>query len=66
MSGTVRVRLHKGTCSVVGRQSPHALYDYGLATYDEADQFDHQASVGFIKVFGLPVRTQAKRQPRQG
>ena len=65
VSGTVRLRLHKGTCAVVGRQSPHALYDYGLATYDQADQFDHQASVGFIKVFGLPVRTQARRQPRQ-
>ena len=32
VSGTVRVRLHKGTCTVVGRRSPHALYDYGLAT----------------------------------
>ena len=65
VSGTVRVKLHKGSCSVVGRKSPHALYDYGLATYDESDQFDHQASVGFIKVFGLPVRTQARRQARQ-
>ena len=64
VSGTVRVKLHKGSCSVVGRKSPHALYDYGLATYDESDVFDHQASVGFIKVFGLPVRTQARRQPR--
>ena len=64
VSGTVRVKLHKGSCSVVGRKSPHALYDYGLATYDESDQFDHQASVGFIKVFGLPVRTQARRQAR--
>ena len=64
VSGTVRVKLHKGSCSVVGRRSPHALYDYGLATYDESDQFDHQASVGFIKVFGLPVRTQARRQAR--
>jgi len=65
VSGTVRIKLHKGTCSVVGRKSPYALYDYGLATYDESDQFDHQASVGFIKVFGLPVRTQARRQARQ-
>ena len=64
VSGTVRVKLHKGSCSVVGRRSPHALYDYGLATYDESDEFDHQASVGFIKVFGLPVRTQARRQAR--
>ena len=63
VSGVVRVRLHKGTCSVVGRRSPHALYDYGLATYEGADAFDHRAAEGFIKLFGLPVRTQAARQP---
>jgi argininosuccinate synthase len=66
VSGTVRVKLHKGTCSVVGRKSPYALYDYGLATYDEGDVYDHQASVGFIKVFGLPIRTEARRKAGKG
>ncbi|MBI2935675.1 MAG: argininosuccinate synthase, partial [Chloroflexi bacterium] len=64
VSGTIRLRLHRGTCTVVGRQSPHALYSYELATYDKEDQFDHRASEGFIKVYGLPLKTQNRRQPR--
>jgi argininosuccinate synthase len=62
VGGTVRVRLYRGSCVVVGRKSPHALYSYELATYDKADQFDHRASEGFIRIFGLPVRTQARVQ----
>ena len=62
VNGTVRVRLHKGTATVVGRQSGESLYRHDLATYDAGDSYDHQASVGFIKVFGLPVRTQAQVQ----
>lgn len=65
VSGTIRIRLHKGTCTVVGRQSPQALYSYELATYDKDDQFDHHASEGFIKVYGLPAKTQARKQPRE-
>ncbi len=60
--GTVRVRLHKGVCAVVGRQSPRSLYSYRLATYDKADAFDHRAAEGFIKLWGLPLRTQAQVQ----
>ena len=62
VSGTVRVRLHKGNCAVVGRQSPKSLYSFALATYDRADAFDHTAAVGFIKSFGLPLKTQAQVQ----
>ena len=62
VNGTVRVRLHKGAATVVGRQSGESLYRHDLATYDAGDSYDHQASVGFIKVFGLPVRTQAQVQ----
>ena len=32
-----------------------SLYDTSLATYDEGDQFDHEAAEGFIKIFGLPI-----------
>ena len=63
VTGTIRVRLFKGSCQVVGRKSPYSLYDYSLATYDKGDVFDHSASPGFIHVWGLPVRTQAKVQP---
>jgi len=55
VSGIVRVKLFKGDCRVVGRKSPMSLYDAGLATYDEGDQFDHEAAEGFIKIFGLPI-----------
>ena len=66
VSGTVRVKLFKGKATVVGRKSPRSLYSYKLATYDEADQFDQSASVGFIQIFGLPVKTQAQVQGAEG
>jgi argininosuccinate synthase len=62
VSGMVRVKLHKGSAQVIGRSSPFSLYRPRLATYSSGDQFDHQAAVGFIKLVGLPVRTQAEVQ----
>jgi argininosuccinate synthase len=62
VTGDIRLRLHKGTCTVVGRQAPQALYQHGLATYDRQDQFDHASAEGFIKIYGLPVRTQNQAQ----
>ncbi|MEO6887944.1 MAG: argininosuccinate synthase [Ktedonobacteraceae bacterium] len=61
-SGTVRVKLTPGQCAVVGRQSQHSLYNHSLATYDSGDQFDHNAALGFIKLWGLPLSTQAQAQ----
>jgi argininosuccinate synthase len=61
-TGKVRIKLHKGSAQVVGRSSPYSLYRPQLATYSSGDQFDHQAAVGFIKLVGLPVRTQAEVQ----
>lgn len=62
VSGTVRVRLFKGLATVVGRTSPRSLYSYALATYDRGDQFDQAAAVGFIQLWGLPLRVQAQTQ----
>jgi argininosuccinate synthase len=62
VTGTVRMRLHKGQAVAVGRKSPRSLYNYALATYDRGDQFDHDAAVGFINVWGLPVQQQAQQQ----
>ena len=62
VTGTVRVRLFKGSSTVVGRKSGESLYRHDLATYDQGDAFDHEASVGFIHIYGLPVRTQAEVQ----
>ena len=63
VTGEVRLRLHKGTCVVAGRKAPRSLYNYGLATYDRQDQYDHSSAAGFISIFGLPVRTQNQAQP---
>jgi len=62
VTGTVRMRLHKGQATPVGRRSPKSLYDFALATYDTGDQFDQSAGVGFIKIWGLPVQVQARAQ----
>ena len=62
VTGAVRLKLFKGNSSVVGRKSPHSLYRLSLATYDKGDQFDQSASVGFIHLWGLPVKTQAQVQ----
>lgn len=62
VSGTVRMKLHKGQATVVGRKSPYSLYRRSLATYEEGDEFDQSASVGFIQIWGLPAKTQAQVQ----
>lgn len=60
VTGTIRVKLFKGSVQVVGRTSPNALYDYALATYTGDDAFDHQAALGYIKITGLPIETVAR------
>ena len=65
VSGTIRLKLYKGDCRVVGRKSAFALYEHSLATYDEGDTFDHSAAEGFIKIWGLPVETAAKNARRR-
>ena len=62
VTGTSRVKLYKGQAVTVGVESPNSLYQYSLATYDEGDVFDQTSAVGFIDIFGLPVRVQAEKQ----
>jgi argininosuccinate synthase len=62
VTGTVRMRLLKGQAVAVGRRSPQSLYDFGLATYETGDQFDHSAAESFIKLFSQGLRTQARVQ----
>jgi len=65
VTGTVRLKLHKGSSIVVGRKSPYSLYRHDLATYDQGDIFDQSAAVGFIHLWGLPARTQARMQGKK-
>jgi argininosuccinate synthase len=56
VTGSVRVKLFKGSANIVGRKSANSLYTPDLATYGADDQFDHKAAEGFIYVWGLPTR----------
>jgi len=62
VTGTVRLKLYKGSSVVAGRKSPHSLYSHSLATYDKGDLFDHSAAAGFIKIWGLAAKTQTQVQ----
>jgi argininosuccinate synthase len=62
VTGTVRVRLVRGNCVVVGRKSPSSLYSLKLATYDKGDIFDQSDSASFIRIWGLPLKVQAQAQ----
>ncbi len=61
VSGTVRVKLHKGNCFVAGVKSPYSLYDQAMATYEAGDMFDHTSAKGFIELWGLPLKIKAAR-----
>ena len=56
VEGTVTVRLYKGSATVVTRDSPLALYDHTLATFDADPSFSQNASPGFIELFSLQSR----------
>ena len=62
VSGIVKLKLYKGSCTVVGRKSTFSLYDFGLATYDADDTFDQQAAKGFIDLHGLSCKVWAENR----
>jgi len=59
VTGDVLIRLFKGSASPIKRRSPFSLYDKSLATYEAGDQFRHGSAVGFIDIYGLPLRVHA-------
>ncbi|MGI8909852.1 MAG: argininosuccinate synthase [Rubrobacteraceae bacterium] len=56
VTGAVRLKLYKGSSTVVGRTAPRPLYNKDLATYDPNSTFDEVAAAGFIALWGLPAR----------
>jgi argininosuccinate synthase len=62
VSGTVRVKLYKGNVTVIGRESPLALYDQDLVTFEEgSSSYDQRDAAGFIRLNALRLRIAAKR-----
>lgn len=62
VTGTVKMKLYKGSCTVAGRKSPYSLYDFNLASYGADDMFNHESAKGFIDLYGLPVTTWSAMQ----
>ncbi len=65
VTGVVKVKLFKGNAVVAGMKSAQSIYDLGLATYSEGDAFDHNAAVGFIKIWGLPIKNWRQKHPQK-
>jgi argininosuccinate synthase len=64
VTGSVRMRLYKGGVQVLGRASPVSLYHEGLATFGADDVYRQSDAAGFIRLYGLAVRTAAERERR--
>ncbi|MDP3731650.1 MAG: argininosuccinate synthase [Candidatus Omnitrophota bacterium] len=55
-SGSIRLKLFKGSCIPVGRKSAHSLYKKELSTYGKEDKFNQKLAEGFIKIWGMPYK----------
>jgi argininosuccinate synthase len=65
VTGTVTLKLYKGSVNVIGRQSPYSLYDQDLVTFEEGKvAYDHRDAAGFIKLNALRLRTLAQRSKK--
>jgi len=65
VTGTVRLKLYKGSVAVVGRESKYSLYDQDLVTFEEgAVAYDHRDAAGFIRLNALRLRTLGQRKKK--
>ena len=64
VTGVVKLKFFKGSCTVAGRQSLNSLYDFGLATYGSGDIFSHEAAKGFCELYGLPLEVWARKEEK--
>jgi argininosuccinate synthase len=65
VTGEVRLKLFKGSCAVIGRKSPHSLYDSRLANQSNLELFDNRWAQGFTTLWTLPTRVAAQQQPSE-
>jgi argininosuccinate synthase len=65
VTGTVRVKLYKGTCTVIGRKSPRSLYRLDMATFEEDDVYRQKDAEGFIRLNALRLAIRAQRNKKR-
>ncbi len=59
VTGSISLRLYKGTATIMGRASEHALYDERFVTFGEDDVYSQSDAAGFIRLYGLSQRVRA-------
>lgn len=59
VTGSVKVKLYKGSVQAVGRKSRYSLYQENLATFGADEVYNQKDAEGFINLFGLPMKVQA-------
>ncbi|MFH1824660.1 MAG: argininosuccinate synthase [Candidatus Firestonebacteria bacterium] len=64
VTGTVKLKLYKGNCIVVGRKSEYSLYDKSMATFGKDEIYNHKDAEGFINLFGLSTKIKALLEKR--
>ena len=64
VTGDVKLKLYKGNVINAGVTSPYTLYDEEIATFDEDEVYDQKDAQGFINLFGLPIKVQAKQKAK--
>jgi argininosuccinate synthase len=65
VTGEARIKLYKGSASVVGRRSPNSLYDPEFATFESDEVYDQQDATGFIRLNALRLRIRALRDQQR-
>ncbi len=66
VTGTVRLKLYKGSCMAVGRKSAVTLYEPDIASFDHSVLYDQRDATGFLNIYGLPLKVEALLSKKQG
>ena len=64
VTGKVRLKLYKGNIISAGSSSPYSLYDEDIASFTTGELYSHKDAVGFINLFGLPLKVRAMMKQR--
>lgn len=65
-TGQIKMKLYKGNCIPAGIKSPYSLYSEEIATFGEEDVYDQKDAEGFIHLFSLPLKTNARMRAKSG
>ena len=67
VTGTVRLKLYKGSCTPAGAKSPYSLYNEDIASFgDSHELYSHKDAEGFINLFGLPLKVRSMMKKANG